>query len=159
MNTILSLYPNARGLGYACIEIPERVVDFGVLRVRRFRNRRIMRFVEQFVEFYRPTVVVVRSSDERNIRSERIGELIGQIEASVRNRGIPVHEYSREQVREVFEVFGATNKDQVVQKVCEMLPVLTPFAPSARRLWDSEDDQMGIFDAVALAVTHQYLTE
>jgi hypothetical protein len=36
---------------------------------------------------------------------------------------------------------------------------LQPLSPKLRKAWESEDYNMGIFDAMALAVTHQNFTE
>ena len=71
--------------------------------------------------------------------------------------GIPVYQYSREQVKDVFEIFGAKTKFERAHKIIETIPALASRAPKIRKPYMDEDYNMGVFDAVALVFVHQYL--
>ena len=156
-NVILALYPNSRGLGYACVEMPQSLLDSGILTVRPVGNGPILERVRKFTSYFRPSVIVVR--DAHPSTSKRIVRLIADIEAHAHEKGIPVFRYSRQQIRDVFETFGVTTKYEIAQKIVEWFSDLAFRAPKIRKPWMDEDYNMGIFDALSLAITHQYLTE
>jgi Holliday junction resolvasome RuvABC endonuclease subunit len=156
MNIVLSLYPNARGLGYACAEMPEKLLDSGVVTVRPVCNRTVMERVRKFIDYYKPTIIFVRDPEPSN---GRVARLAADIEAHAASEGLPVYKYTRRQTREVFGTFNATTKHEISQKILTWFPELAVRAPRLRKAWMEEDYNMGVFDAIALAVTHEYLKE
>lgn len=159
MNIILSLYPNSRGLGYACIELPQKLLDSGIVTVRPICNDRLLARIEKYMDFFKPKIIVVRDADALTPRGKRIKRLITAVIESAVERGIPIHQYSRDQMKEVFEQFGTSTKYEIAQKLIQWFPELADRAPGVRKPWMDEDYNMGVFDALALAVTHAYLTE
>lgn len=156
MSVVLSLYPNCRGLGYACIEEPQLLLDFGIVTVKPASNGRIMERVSRLLSYYKPAVILVRDAQTYN---KRICGLLEDIACHAELLGLSVHRYSRQQIKEAFEVHGASTKYEVSRKLAEWFPLLNTRAPKVRKAWMDEDYNMGIFDAVALAVTHRHLTE
>ena len=61
--------------------------------------------------------------------------------------------YSRAQIRQFFSQTGAATKDDIAKTVAMWLPEFTPHLPPPRKVWESEDRRMTMFDAVALALT------
>lgn len=160
VNVVLSLYPNTRGLGFACIDIPQTLLDFGIVTIRPISNHKILRRVKGFIEYYQPKIIVMRECGGYNrCYSERTIRLLAEIIALAKERQIPVFQYSRKQIQETFELFGAKTKYEVSQKLIEWFPILSIRTPKLRKAWMDEDYNMGIFDALALAVTHQNLSE
>lgn len=159
MNIILALYPNARGLCYACIEMPTTILDYGITNPLPFSTQQFIKRIEKFIDFYRPKIVVVRDLSGDTYRGKQAIQLIESIAKLSAEKGLPVHCYTRKQIREVFEVHDAKSKHEISQKIISWLPDLAPLAPKPRKFWMPEDHRMGIFDAVALAITHDYLTE
>lgn len=157
---ILSLYPNARGLGYVCLEMPQKLLDSGVVTVRPICNNRILERITKFVDFFKPTIIIVQDCDSSYSRhSRRVARLVEAITKYADEIKIPVHRYSRQQIRDVFEQFGAKSKYEIAQKIISWFPQLASRAPKIRKAWMDEDYNMGVFDALSLAITHQYLTE
>jgi Holliday junction resolvasome RuvABC endonuclease subunit len=157
---ILSFYPNARGLGYACIEMPQNLKDSGVVTIQPISNKKLLERITKFVEFFTPTIIVVKDYNSSYSRhSKRVAELVESIAKHAGEVKIPVYRYSRQQVRDVFEQFGAKSKYEIAQKIIYWFPQLASRAPKIRKAWTDEDYNMGIFDALALAITHKYLTE
>jgi hypothetical protein len=159
-NIILSIYPNTRGFGYVCLESPKNLIDYGIVTIRPICNRRIMKRIKKIVSYFRPVLVLVQDCDKKYSRQgNRIKNLIDNIVAFAKENNIPVVQYSREQIRDVFEQFEAKSKYQIANKIIEWIPELEPRKPKARKLWMSEDYNMGVFDALSLALTHYYMSE
>jgi hypothetical protein len=152
---VLALYANPRGLGYACMEVPIKLMECGVLNVTPLSNEKIALRVQRFIEFFKPHVVVIR--DGRAAVS-RVQELSDKIAKMAGDKDIPVHRYKRQQVKEVFEISGATTKFEMAHKIIEVIPEMASRAPKIRKPYMPEDYNMGVFDAVALILTHEYLT-
>jgi Holliday junction resolvasome RuvABC endonuclease subunit len=152
---VLALYANSRGLGYACIQVPHKLMESGVLNVTPLSNDKIALRVQRFIEFFKPNVVVIRDGETSVPRIQELSDTITNLAAA---QNIPVHQYSRQQVKDVFEIFGATTKYEIAHKIIEALPDLASRAPKIRKPYMDEDYNMGIFDAAALILTHEYLT-
>lgn len=159
MSVRLALYPNARGLGYACLELPNNLIEYGIVTVRPMSNERALKRMEKFIDFFKPEVIIVRDAEISALGATRMSELLEGIRKLALERNLPVHSYARHQVKDVFEVFGAKTKYGIAQKIITWFPQLSEHAPRIRRPWMDEDYYMGIFDALALAICHAYLTE
>jgi Holliday junction resolvasome RuvABC endonuclease subunit len=161
MTTVLALYPNARGIGYACLENQKKLVDSGVVQVYPISNGKILKRVVKFIAFYKPDLIVVQDCDGENSRySRRVGRLVDDIVKHSKEIKVPVYRYTREQIRDAFEVFGAKTKDEIAHQITVWFKQLKPLAPTLRKDdGDAEHYNMGIFDALSLAITHNYLTK
>lgn len=158
--TILSLYPNARGIGYACVELPQNLKETGIISIRAISNEKILERITKFIDFFNPKVIVLRDYGQGSSRQERRSiELIETLTAYARQVKLSVHLYSREQIKDVFEQFDASTKYQIALKLISWFPHLQSHAPRIRKPWMAESYHMSEFDALSLAVTHQYLTE
>src|ERR1019366_4513421 len=93
--TVLALFPNARGIGYACIENQRKLLDSGVVQVYPIGNGRILKRVIKFVDFYKPTLVVVQDCESDLERhSERVTRLIEDIVTHAKKVKVPVYQYT-----------------------------------------------------------------
>lgn len=156
----LALYPNTRGFGYVCLENPQRLIDWGVMNCRPLSNNKILQQVSSIVDYFNPTLLIVQDPDNKFSRQGyRVTKLIEAIHKRAEKQNIKIVSYSREQIRNVFSSFGATTKHEIASKLLQWFPELMPRAPKVRKLWMKEDYNMGIFDALSLAITHAYLTE
>jgi len=159
-NLVLALYPNTRGLGYACVESPKDIIDYGIVTVRPICNGRILKRAKKFIEYYEPTLILIQDYESKYSRhGKRVSGLIDTIVAYAKEKRVPIKQYSREQIRNVLEQFGAKTKYEIATKIIKWLPELKHRTPKVRKLWMSEDYNMGIFDALSLAITHFYLME
>jgi len=157
---VLAIYPNPRGFGYVCIENANKLLDSGVVRVRPLNNDRILARIKRYVEYFRPALVVVRDCTHlTSPRVARIQSLIEDVAQHATEQNIPVYRYTRQQIRDVFEVFEATTKYEIAHRIVPWFPELAHRAPQIRDDWKDEEYHMGVFDAMALAITHRYLTE
>jgi Holliday junction resolvasome RuvABC endonuclease subunit len=160
MRTILSLFPNTNGFGYACVGYPQKLLDFGVVTSRSLVNSTLQDRVEKLIEFNKPQVVVIRDCRAKGAKAGKQAlELEQSITRFAINHKIPVYVYSRQQIRDVFEISGASTKFEIAQKIAESFPELASRVPKVRKIHKPEDHGMGFFDAIALAFTHHYLSE
>lgn len=159
MNVILALYPNTRGLGFACVNMPDRLVEYGIVTVRPICNERLIKRIRKFLDFYRPKLVVVRGVDADTPRGRRIALLVAEVGKMAEGMDIKLYGYTRQQIKDVFDVFGETTKHGIAHKIAKWFPELGDHAPKIRRPWMDEDYYMGVFDALSLAITHTYLND
>jgi hypothetical protein len=151
---ILAIAPLSRGLGYAVMEGPDILVACGNKAILRDKNPRALAWVNRFIQFYQPDVLVlpnVTATDTR--RATRIKALHRKIVAWAGKQKLQVRLVSVSQVRT--QLLGAAKgtKFAVAQTLAEKFPTeLGTRLPPKRRPWMSEDPRMDIFDAVGLAV-------
>ena len=151
---ILAIAPLSRGLGYAVMEGPDKLVACGNKAILRDKNTGALAWVNRFMQFYQPDVLVlpnVTAADTR--RAARIKTLHRQIVAWAGKKKVKVRLVSVTQVRTQLLGDAKGTKFGVAQILAEKFPVeLGLRLPPKRRPWMSEDPRMDIFDAVGLAV-------
>ncbi|MCW3128271.1 MAG: hypothetical protein JWO03_3929 [Bacteroidetes bacterium] len=155
---ILALYPNSIGIGYACLQIPDRLLDFGVATAKPISNGKLLRRAERFLNYYKPKLVLLKETSEL-ANSGRNDRLIKAMTTLCDEMGLDTYRYTKQQIKDTFEVFGAKTKFSMAEKMVKMLPDLAVRMPKVRKWYEKEDYNMVVFDAVALAVTHAHLTE
>ena len=151
---ILAISPLSRGIGYAVMEGPDKLVACGNKAILRDKNAGSLAWVEKFIQFYQPDVLVlpdVNAADTR--RAARIKILQRNILAVAKKRQLKVRLISSTQVRGNVLGDAKATKFAVAQMLVGKFPVeLETRLPPKRRPWMSEDPRMDIFDAVGMAV-------
>ena len=150
--------PNAIGIGYVCLQIPEKLIDFGITTVKPVSNGKLLSRVEKYLDYYKPKLVLLKEKASAK-NSRRTDHLIEAITTLSGEKNLQVYRYTKGQIKDVFEIFGAKTKFDMVQKITKMLPDLAHRAPGDRKWYEKEDYNMALFNAVSLAVTHTYLSE
>ncbi len=149
---VMAVFPNTRGFGYAVFEglLP---VDWGVSDVQGMnRNRTCVRRVAALMGRYNPDVLLLR--DPTEARGRRIATLIEAIASLPRHADTACLAVSRLQVREAFGYLGRPTRQRIARAIADRIPFLEPLVPAPRKIWNSENRRMGLFDAVALALTY-----
>ena len=152
---ILAIAPLSRGLGYAVMEGPGKLIACGNKAVLRDKNAGSLAWVDRFIKFYKPEVLVLPNVDATDTRrAARIKTLHQKIVAWAGKQQLKVRLISVTQVRSQLLGTAKSTKFAVAQTLAEKFPVeLGTRLPPKRRPWMSEDPRMDIFDAVGLAVT------
>jgi Holliday junction resolvasome RuvABC endonuclease subunit len=159
-SVILALFPNVIGLGYACLENPQTLLKVGVIKVRPMSNKKALSHVKELVDLFDPKIVILRDFDtHKPLKNKRIQQLLNEIITYAKEKHIRTFQYSRQQIRDVFELHSATSKYEISKQIITWFPSLADRAPKKRKPWLPEDSKMGIFDAMALAITHEHLNE
>src|SRR6266496_6608456 len=152
---VLAIDPSTRGFGFAVLEGPNRLIDWGVKETKVNKNARSLKLIDDLIERYQPNVVVVEDyAGKGSRRCRRIQGLIKDISKLASKRNIKVRSFSRAKVKQAFSESGAVNKQEIAVTIANRFPELAPRLPRFRKPWMSEDYRMSIFDAVALALTY-----
>jgi RNase H-fold protein (predicted Holliday junction resolvase) len=97
---VLAIDPSTRGFGFAILEGPERLIDWGVKETKTDKKRRSLKFGAELIERYQPRVIVVEDYEGKGSRRcQRVGELINDISKLASNRKIRVRNVSRAKVK------------------------------------------------------------
>jgi hypothetical protein len=62
---VLAIDPSTRGLGFAILEGPNQMIDWGVKQAEGDKNGECVRIVKELIDQYRPHVLVLRTSPEK----------------------------------------------------------------------------------------------
>ena len=150
---VLAIDPSTRGFGFAVLEGPERLIDWGVKETKANKNAKSLKLIEDLIDRYQPTVLVVEDYDGKGSRRcGRIQGLINDISKLALKRKVKVRRVSRVKVKQVFSESGAKNKYEIAVAIANRFPELAPRLPRFRKPWMSEDYRMSIFDAVAFGI-------
>jgi len=155
---VLAIDPSTRGFGFAILEGPNRLIDWGVKETKIDKKKRSLKLITELIELYQPNTIVVEDySAKGSRRCQRVGELIRDISKIAVKRGIRVKSISRLKVKQAFSESSALNKHEIAIAIAKRFPELTPRLPRFRKSWMSEDYRMSIFDAVGLGYVFFHL--
>ncbi len=154
-NLVAAIHLNSRGFGFVLFEGPLAPLDWGVAEARGKEKREtILARIDALFARYQPNVIVLQDMSERGThRPHRIRHLNEEIVEIAERYGFPVLFFSRAEVRQCFTYMEAVTKDTIAAAIAKHIPAFERFLPPPRKLWNSEDARMGIFDAAALALT------
>jgi Holliday junction resolvasome RuvABC endonuclease subunit len=151
---VLAVDPSTRGFGFAIIEGPNRLIDWGVKETKTDKKRRALKLVEDFIDRYEPNVIVVEDYEAKGSRRcQRIQGLINDISKFAAKKNVKVRKFSRLKVTQTFSGSGASNKHEIATAIAKQFPDLAPRLPRFRKPWMSEDYRISIFDAVGFGIT------
>ena len=142
------------------MDSPRKLVDFGAVRINPISNKKVLERIKRSVDYFRPSIVILLDPEGKHSRAgNRVRKLIAQIMAYAKEEKLPVVQYSRDQIKDVFEQFGAVTKYDISQVLLKEFKELESKTPKKRELWTSEDRNMVVFDALSLAMTWFYLND
>ena len=149
---VLAIDPTYRGFGYAIFEGPESLVVWGVKYASGDLNvQRIAQF-ERIIASYEPDILVIEDCEAQGNRRRKTARTFLELAAAfAAKQHIGVEPVAR---KTVLKTFGsATTKYRVAVMLAEHFHELRERLPRERKPWQSEDERMSIFDAVAFAWT------
>src|SRR5262249_12646012 len=151
---VLAIDPSTRGFGFAVLEGPNQLIDWGVKETKVDKNRKTLKLVADLIDRYQPNAIVVEDyAGKGSRRCRRVANLIKDISKLATKRNIRVKSFSRLKVKQAFSESAASNKQEIAAAIANRFPELVPRLPRFRKPWMSEDYRMSIFDAVSLAIT------
>ncbi len=157
---VLALDFGTRGFGYAVMEGPHQLIDWGVREVRKNKNSRSLRKVEQLIRRYQPDSLVLEDySIQDKRRPERVRALTDRVKEAALQTGIKVHTFSRKRIKEAFLGTESVSRFEIATTLSRWFPELAGRLPPKRKIWMPEHPQMGLFDAVALAITYFFFEQ
>lgn len=151
---IIAFDVRSRSYGYAVLEGPKQLLDWGVRSFRKGANAVEVPAAEKlgalFDEFA-PTVIVLNKRVAH--RTRRHAGLVGSIVRQAEQRVIPTRFLSRRAVSNAFAGHDR-NRHEIASVVAGEFPELAARLPRKRRCQDNEDYRMSMFDAAALGVAY-----
>ena len=152
---VLAIAPSARGFGFALLEGQDVLVDWGVKTVQiEDKNIQSLKKVKELIVHYHPGVLILEdASVKSSLRAPRIRRLCQQIGKLAARHKVRITLFSRDQVMKTFFADGHGTKYALAEIVAKRFSdELSQTLPPKRKLGNSEDSRMNIFDAAALAV-------
>jgi Holliday junction resolvasome RuvABC endonuclease subunit len=145
-----------RGFGYVIFEEPFHLVEHGFARIEGDKYMATLAHFEKLLAEFSPETVVLEDAEAPGSRRHnRVRELIEALTTLGREQGVAVSLIARTAVVARFSSGEArATKQMIAQELVRHFPELRFKLPNPRKMWDSEHENMSIFDALALAVTH-----
>ena len=155
LTRVLAIDPTNRGCGFAVLEGPTRLIDWGNKRVvGRNVNAGCIAAVVRLLRWYEPECLVIEDCTVRGARRrERVRRLTDDLADLARRFNVRAVRVPWARVRKVCGSSPTATKEQIATRLAEQFPELARHLPAHRKPWMSEDVRMSIFDAVALAMT------
>lgn len=153
---IFSVDPMTKGFGYAVLELPFRLVEWGITYITGDKHAAAVLHFEKLLTRFRPDAVVLEDASAPGSRRHyRVRELIAALVKLARERGIAVYTVARTAVLTCFApVEGRATKHSIAKLLTAAFPELAAQLPPPRKPWESEHERMSVFNALALAMTH-----
>jgi RNase H-fold protein (predicted Holliday junction resolvase) len=77
---VLAIDPSTRGFGFAVLEGPNRLIDWGVKETKVNKTAKSLQLIDDLIERYQPSVIIVEDyAGKGSRRCRRIERLIGDI--------------------------------------------------------------------------------
>jgi hypothetical protein len=152
----LALEIRLRRVGFAAFEGSDRLLDWGIRRWRADADpvSTIVRLISPLLSLYSPSVVVLKHVGQARKAKQRLRVILA-VKRKVMERSIEVHIVRCANVKEIFRQSGSRNKYESASSIAQAFPELRRKVPPQRKAWQPERYNAVIFDAVALALTHQ----
>ncbi|MBZ5565864.1 MAG: hypothetical protein LAP13_26025 [Acidobacteriia bacterium] len=150
---VLSLDVHPSRFGYVIFEGPEELLDWGVRSFRDGVNAvRIppAQKVGTLLDDFAPSAIVL---EKRESLAKKAARHIQTVQREAAKRRVPVRWVTRRMVKRIFDGHER-NKDEIAFVLGQRFPELAPKVPPRRKIWQSEDYRMSIFDAAALGVAY-----
>jgi len=152
---VLAIDPTTRGFGFAVLEGPDRLIEWGTKQVRGAKNAETLVQLAALVGRYRPDVLVLEDVTAKGSRRRaRVRDLAGDIVRTALRLHVRTKRIPWRRVRRIFAETGPVTKTWIAAAIASRFSALAPSLPPRRKPWMSEDARMCIFDAVALAVAY-----
>lgn len=151
---VLGLHPSSRGFGWALLDGPQSLLDYGSSEIRGTgKNAQALARIETLLKRYRPGILALESFDDAaSRRRPRVRRLYRTLIARAHRRGMRVRVFSKAEIATSFGVDSRNRRHAVAAAVAERLEALGPRLPKPQKIWLGEDHDMGLFCAAACAL-------
>jgi hypothetical protein len=151
---VLALDIRSRSFGFAVFEGSNHLLDWGVKSFRPGVNavklppsKKLLALLDEF----NPSAVVIRKPEPG--RNRKRAPLLATIQRVAKYRRIPLRLVPSRAVKRTFA--GAErSRYEIAIAVAQRLSELATRLPPKRKIWESEDYRMSIFDATAIGVAY-----
>jgi hypothetical protein len=149
---VLGIDPFSRGVGFAVLESPSALVDWGLRSTGRADSVKAARAIETLIDRFQPDILALEDWEAAGSRRcGRIEKLLDRIANQEKER-VSVRLISPHQIHGIGPLPQTGTKNGRACLLADRFPEIAPFLPPFRKPWMAEDDRMSIFDALAFAV-------
>lgn len=155
---LLSILPFTRGFGFAVLEKPEMLADWGTKSVQSAEDEHWVKKAKKLFKLYDPHVAVFQDfTAPDSTRSARMKSINERMIMVARDHNIKILVFSRRELMETFLLNHRRAKHAIAEVISAKFPELSSRVPPKRRQWMAEDCRMSIFEAVAMVVAANQL--
>ena len=130
----MAIDPATRGFGFAVLEGPERLIDWGVKETKTDKKRRTLKLIAELVDWYRPSVIVLEDTAAQDSRRcNRVECLIDEIGTLAAKSNVKVKRVSKAAVKQAFAECPAQTKYEIAMAIGKRFPELAPRVPPFRK--------------------------
>ena len=155
---LLSVALTSKGLGYSVLEGAASLIENGHMSVRgEGKNAQCLAKVKKLAAFYRPDALILQDVVAKGSRRHsRIKKLHRGVKAFAQKNKLAVKVISEQRLRRLLLGNEQGTKQEMAEVLAKRFPIeLALQLPPKRRLWQSADSRMDIFDAIGLAVAYR----
>ncbi len=151
---IVALEIRASKIGFAAFEGPSRLLDWGLRSVGNgVLNHVMTERIRTLIEFYRPSIVVVRERNPKGKREQRTLKRIREIiSRETRNHAARFTAINSQEFRAFFDSRAVKTKYGIASEMAKRFDELSWKLPRQRKPYESESPSMAVFDAVATGI-------
>lgn len=152
---VLAIAPTTKGFGYAVFEDMLYPIDWGIKTVLKPINKNSLEQVRIMLHIFNPDVVVLEDyAGKGSRRCKRIERLIDRIAQLASQKQVKIRRYSRSQIQDCFKAYRAGTKHQIASAIVAQFPEFAQYLPRKRKIWQSAQYSMVLFDALSLGFTY-----
>lgn len=151
---VLSISFTYLGFGYTVFEDPNSVIDWGHCQAPKHDKFMLEGRIISLIQKNKIEIVLCKNPNDRIDRVKALTKLTKNI---CKELEIDFNELSKNDIENVFESFGSYTKYQRAGIVAQHLPDLAYKLPPERKIWQTEDLRLAIFESACLALSYFYL--
>ena len=149
----LAVYPQSRGLAFVVLHGSRELIEWGRYSIRIDKGRQTLSVLRRLIDRFQPNTLVIEDREDPDLhRCKRVRSLLRRIAAEAAKRKLEVFPVTRAQLSYAFRGRNVSSKDDRAVLLAHLFPVLMRRLPPRRELWMSENENMAVFDAMALAM-------
>ncbi|MFY0629994.1 MAG: hypothetical protein JXR05_06405 [Flavobacteriaceae bacterium] len=157
---VLAIYPCTRGFSYAVMENPLKLIEFNLISPKKFDKEKLLDQMKRVINSHKPVTLVLEDCESKYCRKgKRTKNLIKSIFKWAKKEEITVCQYSRDDIRNLFERWNATTKYDIALVLSRNISELQQYIYNKPKYPDREVNIDSLFCSVSLGVTHFYITD
>lgn len=156
---ILAIDLRSRLLGFAVLEGPRTLLDFGrkpyYAHATRDRALVVRMRIANLLAFYGPSVIVLKSASVRSGPPIlKLKDAVGAIRSEAKLQSLELVFLKRRAIHQSFRQSGKSNKYKIAGLIAGVFPELAWKLPANRKNWQPEHHNAIIFDAISLGLAY-----
>jgi Holliday junction resolvasome RuvABC endonuclease subunit len=154
--SLLALDIRAQKFGFVIFKEQTELLTFGTRKyggTKRSLIHAVLKRIGLLLDFYEPSVVVIRQISARSpAASRQLGQIIKTVRMEARRRNVDTHILNSDGVKKFFAKSGLATKHEIASTLAEWYKDIAWKLPNKKKAWQSERHNLVIFDAVATGV-------